>query len=394
MLTNLLQRGWSFIDRLAVPGLVVGLLAATLIGPLGHAVEITSLYTVEVSLDPEDPDAQKNSYRTALIEALIRSTGSSATANAEELEVLFSNPIRYVLQQQVGSNNTLIVTLDGPAIERTLRDSGVPIWGSDRPLTIIWLAIDWGLGDREIISAADSSYSFSSDRFIDRNHLLRERVHVVAARYGVPIIFPLLDIEDLERIDFIDIWGGFDGPLLDASSRYQASSVLVGRIRTDDLASPRWTWHMGEQRIDWVGQPEQAIEQLAEALVLSDVAQGQHGNESLELNISGIQSIHDYGQVQRYIENIRGVESLMVEMVVSNRITYLVKLQGRSNQLKNTLALSGFLEEEDENYAADDPAFEISGENGRKSLYYRYRPLGPSSSSMGDEASRNRESEG
>ena len=370
MLTNLLQRRRSVSICLARYLLVSGILTTALIGRIGHTVEIASPYTVEVHLDPEDHDAEKNAYSTALTEALIRITGSNVMPNTGTAAILFSNPIRYVLQQKFGVNNTLIVTLDGLAIEQTLRDANVSVWSLDRPLTIIWLAVDRGLGNREIVSAEDSGYGF--DGTIVQNNLLKERLHSVAARYGVPIIFPLLDIEDLANIGFIDIWGGFDASLLNASSRYKTSSVLVGRIRIVDPEPSRWTWYIGEDRIDWTGEPEQAIEELAKGLALRDAGSAQYRNQSFKLVIAGVNSVDAYGQVQSYLENIGGIQSVKIKMVVSNQITYLVEFPGGSERLKNSLASSGLFLEENVNHPTEFSNPESSDEIQINALYYRY----------------------
>ena len=211
--------------RHSVGAAVVSVLLVFGLTPLADALEMTSLYSVEVPFDPEDPD-RKNAYRTALDQVLIRITGTTAAAESPELAGLFPNPARYVAQYRSGPDNSVIVSLDGSAIEKVLRQSGATVWGSERPLTLMWLAVDWGQGEREIVAADDAQSLPGAARSIDRNRRLRERVDEVANLRGVPVVFPLLDTEDLESINFSDIWGGFDDRVLDASLRYGATSVL------------------------------------------------------------------------------------------------------------------------------------------------------------------------
>lgn len=343
--------------------------------PRANAVEMDSLYTVEVPIDPSDTNAQRNAYQAALTEVLIRVTGSMDTAVSEEFAILFPNPARFVQQYRPGPDSTLIVSLDGPAIERVLQQSGATVWGADRPLTIVWLAVDWGLGDREIVAADDPEQMPGDGRSIDRNRLLRERVQEVAERRGLPIIFPLLDVEDLQGIGFIDIWGGFDEPLLAASARYEAPSVLVGRIRPDDLQPPRWTWYIGEQRFGWPGQPEEAINQLADALAARDAISGDRETETIELTISGIHSVNDYGKVQQYMENLRVVEKLVVRQVAPDRIIYEVDVQGGAERLSSVLSLNSMLERADDGNYLDGGSFTMSSRV--QTIEYRYRPAVP-----------------
>ncbi|MGH8223274.1 MAG: DUF2066 domain-containing protein, partial [Woeseiaceae bacterium] len=222
-------RRWSGLRALLAPA------AALAIAALGAqpapAYEVPDLYTARVPLDPVDPQSRNNAYDAALDQILVRITGSPEAANSPLLEELFPNPSRYVLQYRPGEGNSLVVTLDGAAIESVLRRAGQTVWASDRPLTLLWLAVDWGQGEREIVGADDAARNPGAMRSIDRNRLLRERVLETANRRGLPVAFPLLDTEDLEAVSFSDIWGGFDAPLLRASVLYGANAVLIGRVR-------------------------------------------------------------------------------------------------------------------------------------------------------------------
>ncbi len=308
------------------------------------AVEMNSLYTVVVPLDPDDPDPRNLAYQTALTEVLVRVTGTTAVAESEQMAVLFPNPVRYVLQFRPGPDHTLVITLDGPAIENVLRQTGAPIWSSERPLTLIWIGVDWGQGEREIVAADDQERMPGDARSIDRNRLLRELISDIASRRGIPVLFPLLDTEDLENISFSDIWGGFDDILLQAAARYEAESVLVGRIRPDSLQENRWTWHHAGAREGLYGEPEDMIHRLADSLAALYVLSGRDPVDTIRLTISGINSVSAFGRVQRFMENLRGVDEIMIDTVVGDRIVYAVRIQGGLDRLQRALELSNLLE--------------------------------------------------
>jgi len=308
------------------------------------AVEMTSLYSVQVPLDPNDPDSRSFAYQTALTEVLVRVTGTTAVVDSEEIAALFPNPARYVLQYRPGPDNTLVVSLDGPAIEGVLRQTGATVWGRDRPLTLVWLAVDWGQGEREIVAADDPQRISSDARSIDRNRLLRERVAEVATRRGIPVLFPLLDTEDLENISFSDIWGGFDDLLLQSSTRYEAESVLLGRIRPDSLQANRWSWYHAGERAGWDGEPEEVIHQLADSLAALYAVSGRAPIDTIRLIISGVDSVNAFGRVQRFMENLRGIDALMIDSVDGDRIIYKIAIQGGTERLQRTLESSYMLE--------------------------------------------------
>lgn len=320
------------------------LLVAIVASPV-WAVEVPSLYTAQVPLDQEEDDPRARAYELALSDILLRVSSSELSADAEMIEVLFPNPASYVVRFRPGEDDTLWVTFDGEAIEKVLRQSGQTVWGSDRPLTLIWLAVDWGQGEREIISAADPSRGRGEARSIDRNRLLRQRVLDVAERRGLPIAFPLLDTIDLQNVSFSDIWGGFDEALLGASERYEAESVLVGRIRAASDQRNRWNFYFGGEERSWDGEPEQIVALVADMLAAEFAIRGDAALEEVELTISGVNSVEAFAAVQKLLSELSLIESFSIASVEADRIRYRVEALGGVERLRRGLRFSGLIEQ-------------------------------------------------
>ena len=308
------------------------------------AVEVPDLYAVEVALDPQDPDARQTAERAALLTVLIRITGTTAVSESPEVAELFPNPAQFVLRRSRSADNSEILTLDGEAIERQLRRAALPQWGSNRPLTLVLLAVDWGQGEREIVAAVDADRSPGAARSIDPNRLLRERVDQTATMRGIPLVFPMLDSIDMENLSFTDIWGGFDEPLWQVAERYRADSILVGRIRPDSEQENRWSWYHAEERRVWTGDPEFVVNLLADSMAVLYAVGGDAAVEEIRVTIGGVNSVAAYAEVQRMMENLRGVDRLVVKSASADTITYRVSLQGGAERLDRELQLSGLLE--------------------------------------------------
>jgi len=317
------------------------LLAALAVPTAGFAAG--DLYTVSVVLDPEDPDARNSAYRDGLNLVLIRVTGSEDEQQLAELSEIFSLPKNYVLRFRPGADNTLEVSFDGDAIERVLHRYRKTIWGDDRPLTVVWLAVDWGQGEREIVGADHARQSDDATRSIDRNRLLRERIEGTAQRRGIPMVFPLLDIEDLQKISFSDIWGGFDEQLIEASRRYNASSILVGRIRPDSQQQSRWTYYFGEEQIGWFGEPEAVAGLVADQLAAKFAIPGGSVLQNYGLLVDGIDSVVAYGRVQQLIGDLAVVENFVLRSVSGHKVEFSVGIYGGIDRLNKALELSGLL---------------------------------------------------
>jgi hypothetical protein len=310
------------------------------------AVEMTSLYSAQVPLDQNQDDPRAAAYEAALAEVLLRVSGSAIGDDPDLFQTLFPSPMSYVVQFRPGPDDTLWVSFDGKAIEDVLRRNGQTVWGSDRPLTLVWLAVDWGQGEREIIAAGDPERDEDAARTIDRNRLLRQRVLDFAERRGLPVAFPLLDTEDLARVTFADIWGGFDELVLDASNRYEADSVLIGRIRPESSQRNRWTYYFGSQQSTWHGEPETVFSLIADLLADEFAISGDAPLRSVDLAVAGVTSVDAYGNVQKILGGLNVVESFTIRQVEADRILYRVQARGGGERLARALRLTGLIEQE------------------------------------------------
>ena len=344
--------------------LVILLLALTA-APIG-AVEVVSLYSAEVLLDQEQDDPRAFAYQTALADVLLRVSGSELSFDPELIELLFPNPASYVVQFRPGADDMLWVSFDGEAIERVLRQSGQTVWGSDRPLTLIWLAVDWGQGEREIVGADDAQRRRGEARSIDRYRLLRQRVLDIADRRGLPVVFPLLDTTDLQNVSFSDIWGGFDDALLSASERYEANSILVGRIRPESSERNRWSYYFGDEMRSWNGEPELVVGLVADLLGEEFAISGNAPVESVELTVAGINTVEDYGAVQKLLSEINVIESFSIAQVDGDRIRYRVEALGGVERLGRALRFNGLIEQN----GFDGSRFPVDALNSSLKFFY------------------------
>ena len=310
------------------------------------AVEVPTLYTAKVVIDEEAENPRDEAYRAALIEVLARVSGSEISDNEEAIDEIFPVPDAYVTRFRPGDDDTLWVSFDGEALESVLRNNGFTVWGSDRPLTLIWLAVDWGQGEREILAAENPDEIEQQSRTIDRNRLLRERLLEIAERRGLPVLFPLLDTTDLQGVTFSDIWGGFDERILAASERYEVNSILIGRVRPASTQRNRWDyWFGGEQR-SWTGPPEAVVSQVADLLAAEFAVGGNEPLELVALSVSGIETVDAYGSVQKLLSDVAMIEAFRIDEVAGDTITYEVEVRGGAARLRRALGFAGLVEQE------------------------------------------------
>lgn len=311
---------------------------------VAHAVDVTTLYTAQVPFDENAPDPRARAYDTALAQVLLRVSGREIVNDVTLFDTLFPDPAVYVMQFRPGPDDTLVVSFDGKAIEETLRRAGQRVWGGDRPLTLVWLAVDWGGGRREIVAAEDADDDES--RSINRNRYLRERLLEAAGNSGLPIAFPLLDGEDLAAVSFSDITGGFDERILAASDRYGVNSVLVGHLRTSSGSQFRWNYHFGAEQRSYSGEPETVIVQIYDLLAAEFAIGGSEPMRTVELNISGIRSVDDFAKVSRMLADMNHVESFSITSAHADRLSLRVTAHGGADRLARALRFAGLIEQE------------------------------------------------
>lgn len=344
--------GGDIIDAAHPEGkpLLKNLILLTLVGIIAlspaSAVEVPTLYTAQVPLDERRSDPRAHAYDTALAQVLLRVSGNELVNDVALFDTLFPDPARYVVQFRPGPNNTLIVSFDGDAIEATLRSAGQRVWGGDRPLTMVWLAVDWGGGRREIVAAEEADDDSARARSIDRNRRIRERVLEVATNLGLPVAFPLLDGEDLAAVSFSDISGGFDERVLAASRRYDANSVLIGRLRVSGGSQYQWRYHYGAEQRSLSGEPEVVLSQVYDLLAREFAIGGDEPVRAVRLNVAGIASVDDFGRVERMLADMNHIENYALTEVAGDRASYRVLVHGGANRLASALRFAGLVEQE------------------------------------------------
>jgi hypothetical protein len=180
----------------------------------------------------------------------------------------------------------------------------------------------------------------------------------------------LLDTEDRQNDGFADIWGGFGEQLLQASRRYQANSILLGRVRAGALQRNRWTYYFGGVQQEWNGEPEEAINLLADTLAAQFAYAGDAPLRTVTLNVAGVDSIRAYGTVDKYLQNLSLIEDFEVRTIKGDEIQYGVHLRGDSTRLRRALEISNILIPVDnfDQFTSDNPLSKV------ESLDFMYRP--------------------
>ena len=86
------------------------------------------------------------------------------------------------------------------------------------------------------------------------------------------------------------------------------------------------------------------IQRLADSLAAQYAIIGRQPFDTIHLTISGIRSVSAFGRVQQLMENLRGVQAVMLNAVDGDMIVYEVQVQGGPERLQRALELSDLLD--------------------------------------------------
>jgi hypothetical protein len=302
------------------------------------AARVDDVYSATVPVAGASPGATAAAFAEALRRVLVKVTGrASAGADAVLLE-RFGDPAALVQQFRRDGAGQLWARFDPGALRRVLQAAGVPAWGEDRPMTIVWLAYDTGTGERDVLSSGGPDTLAASS--------LRRGLLEAASASAVPVVLPLRDSQELASVTYADVWGEFSEQVVRASERYRADALLLGRARLfpAGMQDVRWTLLAGDERLEWRGGVADGPRGLAERLALRlAVAPGADAG-TVRLAVSGITSMDQYGSVSGYLRGIEVIESLAVTAVATDTMVFEIALRGSRDQLARSLALRSLLE--------------------------------------------------
>jgi hypothetical protein len=258
---------------------------------------------------------------TAFVEALkavaVRVSGRRDAAT--RLGASTNNPRQYVQRFGVTADNQLQVGFDGVAVDRLLSDVGLPIWGRERPATLVLLNVE----------AADGSAHWIDSRTATAE---RDILGKAAASRGLPLIWPDAAPElsggaaaaDLQRI----------------ATTYNANATLLGHARrsADGAYSVRWTLASDAGSGEATGSLDDGIHMAADTFARAYSASGS-SLDSVLVEVTGIANLNAYGTTLNYLEGMTLVRSVAVESVVGDMVRFRLAVRGDAATFQRALAL-------------------------------------------------------
>lgn len=243
------------------------------------AVKVHSLYEVEMSVPSQASDSRSEAIRDGFHEVLIKLTGNQ---NIDKNKVIKSslNKADYYVQEYSYSSPTvssatytLRIKYNEQDVKRLLRKAGASVWGEARPLILVWLVT---INDRHEVDILG----------VETEHAMLEKFKREGQRFGLPLIFPVMDVADMEKVTSENVTAVALPELKEASRRYEPDALLIGTLENDgDVYNGRWSLVWGEKSWEWNIEGESREKVIATVLDnISQVLSQRHDAKSAELS--------------------------------------------------------------------------------------------------------------
>jgi hypothetical protein len=343
-----------------------------------QAIVVPGLYQATIALNSRESEQERRrAFGEALQEVLTRISGLEASGNSASIRRAMANPEPYVesWSTQTRSNTInpdgsvnpqqrieIVVNFYETEINRLLDENNIAVWPANRPETLVWVLVEDELEGRRMLGSSDLN-----------NNTTLASLRYLAERRGLPLLFPLLDLEDQLRLNAIRLSEMDEAAILNASQRYQAESILALRLHRslsgELLARAMYFFRDNtfsfEQfdinETDFLrGSINLATNELSQYYVV--LLSGTEDSVKVNLQVDGIDSPAAYAALLSYLNTLEGVSSFQLSQAVNGSLYLQLQTGGQLRQLVETMALQRALQS----------VTELTREGEEVNMHYRW----------------------
>lgn len=312
------------------------------------AKQVDGLYEAKVLVSDQGQESLKSGARVGLVEVLHKVTGYEVPLEHPVVYRALNIADQYLYQfsfnriddsdVEMGvspGSSWLKMQFEGKTIQRIVRQAKLPRWGNNRPTIMVWLAMDDG--QRQIMTDG-------------LEHKGMQALTEAARKRGLPLIFPVYDLEDSIKLPMEQLWGLFPERIKSASSRYGAESILAARVFETEPGSwvGHWRFYFRGQEYEYSFNGTKLDDVIlmgltASGSVLADAFALKPSNEKrgeLTIAINGVDSLQHYAGVTKYLDKLAITKEVSVLKAKGDQLTVKLMLNGSLEQFQQTLALN------------------------------------------------------
>lgn len=321
--------------------LILGFMASLFIGRPLFAEVVAHLYSAEVMVTGQSEKDRNLAMQQALAQVLIKLTGDEKILQTPEIKKItkqstnYAQDFTYISREQTPGKMRLQVNFNPKAIDELLLQAKISRWSADRPMLLSWFVVR----DNSGLSLVDSEHRAA----------LHSELKEALKQYGLPYVFPIMDISTLTQITPQMIWDGKQADLAQQVEAYHPDATLLIKLSQDAKASEAWTaqanLHWGEKNLQFEAKratPELALKplvaQVAWALAQAKVVEtGTSTQQNVALTVQAINDADTLQQMLTHLKKITADPEIDVLGVQSDTVQLSLAVSGGAAGLNNLL---------------------------------------------------------
>ncbi len=307
------------------------------------AVTLDNLNSVVIQVTDTSLDTRAKIFPQAFEQVMRRVASShSAVSHAEftKAKLKVDSYVNTFFYTENPDSYNLTVQFNEQALAELLKKIGRNSLSKNRPQVLLWLVID-----------QDSKPQFVNS---SSQEPLADKIDLLSSNYGLPIIFPLLDLTERLFIAEQDVINFNLPPLQQAAGRYNADSIMVGKLNQHSgVWHCEWRLLDGAQDIAWNSsgddldvELELMFNQLADKLIASyKVADPSIAinKDTIPVRVKGVNNVADYAKVLAYLKNLSIVQQVEIGGIDGNQAMFMVSSEAGKEGVIKALSMDTLL---------------------------------------------------
>lgn len=230
----------------------------------------------------------------------------------------------------------LIINFSKVGIENILRSAALPVWSSNRPSVLVWLVKDDFANGRQLVLLRDGSE-------------LAMAAGEVAVERGLPLIAPLLDLEDRLTADADSVWSLDEALIREASTRYQPDVIVVGRYSQTSSGNWLGAWSLWDKDrrevFDLDSSSEKELVGRGVATITDYLASryailpGSDSGGDLNVELQQVENFNQYVRALSYLESLDIIKQVKLISIDGSRVGLRLMLEGDRQSFIDALEL-------------------------------------------------------
>lgn len=306
-----------------------------------QAVTVPNLYQASYPVSSEQV-ARGPLFEQGLMQVLIKVSGNSqvvALAPFKQAIQHAGNYIdQYLYRKAPKQPNQLLLTMrfSATAINQLLRNNNQAIWGNDRPLTLVWLAVTNGKSN-QLVSAQQVKQTLA--KTLERQ----------AAGRGLPLEWPMMDLTDMQLVSASDIQQDNVLAVQNASQRYLPNAILMVEVNTTNPSAITSQWTLlfqgGQQQWRSSGNSvktalQSGLNNVVDAIAANyAVKETSKDQQTVELQVSNVSNAASFAVVERYLSGLTGVAKVQLLSMRGDQASFKLQLNGSLRALLSQIQL-------------------------------------------------------